>query len=205
MAEETPACSTKVQCLILIILVGTLLFIGAALMVLFIPHSPNFQIVCLNTSPLVITPFLLNPDSTILSTTWNLTFVARNPNQRLQLHYTDVEVSIYYKYLRLSHTKLEFFKQTEDTKVVSRVSIANSAVVSNRDAAIIMDEDGSRDHALDFIVKFRGTIKVYVGTSMPTNRALSIDCDDVRAVLSSQNSTFNMIGPPRKCYNRFMF
>ncbi|KAI9081032.1 hypothetical protein K1719_037012 [Acacia pycnantha] len=132
--------------------------------------------------------------------TWNLTFIAKNPNKRLQLHYTDVNVAVYYQRLILSSQKLTFFKQSEESEVLVQVSVTDSVVLSNQSAAA-MEKDGLEDLAVNFIVRFRGTVRVYVGTSMGIGYALSINCDDVKVVFSPQNGTGTMLNPTRKCYS----
>ncbi|XP_028779465.1 uncharacterized protein LOC114735861 [Neltuma alba] len=202
MARETP-CSTPLQCLIFLLMATPLLAAAVVLMVLFLPYSPNFQIVALQTSPIVLTPFVF--DCTLMSATWNLTFVARNPNKRLELHYKDVDVAVYYQWLSLSSQKLGFFKQSEDSEVVAQASVTASAVLSNQNAAA-MEKEGREDLAVNFIVKFRGTVRVYVGTSLGVDHALSIDCDGIKVVFSPQNGTGRMLGATRRCHsNKLIF
>ncbi|KAK4282686.1 hypothetical protein QN277_014032 [Acacia crassicarpa] len=204
MAHKTPF-STALRCLIIVLMVMMLLIGVLAIiyqLVLFLlPRPPKLQVVSLNTSPIIFTPYFCNNQpSTLMSATWNLTFIAKNPNKKMQLHYTDVKVAVYYQRLLLSSQKLTFFKQSKKSEVEVQVSVANPVVLSNQSAAAMV-KDGLEDLSINLIVRFEATVMVYADTFIIGRHDLSIDCDDVKVVFSPQNGTGSMLDPTRKCYS----
>ncbi|KAF7818022.1 NDR1/HIN1-like protein 10 [Senna tora] len=182
MARQTPY-PAYIQCLIfvLLLLVAFLIVSGVVLTVMFFPHPPKFQIVSFQVSPIILTPL---DHSFLVSATWNLTFVARNPNKRLQLSYNYVDVSVYYKWICLSSRRVDFLmvqrEKSEDfldaTTVVTESTLLSDGVVE----AMVRDVD--EDFALNFNVKLRGSVRVYAQSFLRIHgrHSLSINCDDVK-------------------------
>lgn len=203
MSHQTPY-SLPLQCLIFLLLATPLIASGIALMVLFLPHSPKFKIVSFEASPIILTP--LDDSSLLMSATWNLTFFARNPNKRLQISYNDVDVSLYYKWISLSSQRLGFFKQSAKSEDVVCVNVVRKFSRLSNQVMEAIEKDGE-DLAVNFNVKLRGTVRVYIGSLMGVNHALSINCDDVKVGFFPQNNgTGMMMGASRGCYsNKLIF
>ncbi|KAI4301653.1 hypothetical protein L6164_034908 [Bauhinia variegata] len=168
-------------------------------MVLYMPRSPKFDIVSLRVSPITI------DNTALVSTAWNVAFFARNPNKRLTVKYNYVQVSLYYNWINVSSKRIGVFSQPPEH---GNFVHATTSVQPNRVSMLDLDSvvDNVHDFALNFDVKLRGSVMVYVSSTMGINHGLSIDCENVEVRFSPQNGTGLMLGKSKRCHNnKFIF
>ncbi|CAH8386025.1 unnamed protein product [Eruca vesicaria subsp. sativa] len=108
------SCCCRCVCYTLLVLFLLIVIVGAVVGILYLvfrPKLPDY-----NIDRLQLTQFTLNQDSS-LSTAFNVTITAKNPNEKIGIYYEDgSKISVLYMQTRLSNGSLpKFYQGHENT------------------------------------------------------------------------------------------
>ncbi|CAH2079577.1 unnamed protein product [Thlaspi arvense] len=115
--KKRRSCWWRSVCYTLLVLILLIVIVGAAVGILYLvfrPKLPDY-----NIDRLQLTRFTLNQDSS-LSTAFNVTITAKNPNEKIGIYYEDgSRISVLYMQTRLSNGSLpKFYQGHENTTVI---------------------------------------------------------------------------------------
>ncbi|CAN7039675.1 hypothetical protein IGI04_005873 [Brassica rapa subsp. trilocularis] len=111
------SCCCRCVCYTLCLLFLLVVAVGATIGILYLvlkPKLPDYSI-----DRLQLTQFALNQDSS-LSTAFNVTITAKNPNEKIGIYYEDgIEITVWYNETKLSEGSLpKFYQGHENTTVI---------------------------------------------------------------------------------------
>ncbi|CAN8275853.1 unnamed protein product [Cochlearia groenlandica] len=111
------SCCCRCVCYTLSILLVLIVVLGATIGILYLvfkPKLPDYSI-----DRLTLTRFTLNQDSS-LSTAFNVTITAKNPNEKIGIYYEDgSKINVWYLQTELSNGSLpKFYQGHENTTVI---------------------------------------------------------------------------------------
>ncbi|VVB16723.1 unnamed protein product [Arabis nemorensis] len=111
------SCWCKCVCYTLLLLFLLIVIVGAVVGILYLvfrPKLPDY-----NIDRLQLTRFTFNQDSS-LSTAFNVTITAKNPNEKIGIYYEDgSRISVLYMQTRLSNGSLpKFYQGHENTTII---------------------------------------------------------------------------------------
>ncbi|KAF8104765.1 hypothetical protein N665_0168s0008 [Sinapis alba] len=111
------SCCCRCVCYTLCLLFLLVVAVGATIGILYLvfkPKLPDYSI-----DRLQLTQFALNQDSS-LSTAFNVTITAKNPNEKIGIYYEDgSKITVWYKKTKLSEGSLpKFYQGHENTTVI---------------------------------------------------------------------------------------
>lgn len=115
--KKRGSCCCRCVCYTLLVIFLLIVIVGAAVGILYLvfrPKLPDY-----NIDRLQLTRFTLNQDSS-LSTAFNVTITAKNPNEKIGIYYEDgSRISVLYMQTRLSNGSLpKFYQGHENTTII---------------------------------------------------------------------------------------
>ncbi|CAN6843169.1 hypothetical protein F2Q70_00015362 [Brassica cretica] len=126
------SCCCRCVCYTLCLLLLLVVAVGATIGILYLvfkPKLPDYSI-----DRLQLTQFALNQDSS-LSTAFNVTITAKNPNEKIGIYYEDgSKITVWYNETKLSEGSLPKFYQGHENTTVIDVEMSGQT----QDAAGIM-------------------------------------------------------------------
>ncbi|CDY26995.1 BnaC06g12110D [Brassica napus] len=115
--KKRGSCCCRCVCYTLLVIFLLIVIVGAAVGILYLvfrPKLPDY-----NIDRLLLTRFTFNQDSS-LSTAFNVTITAKNPNEKIGIYYEDgSRISVLYMQTRLSNGSLpKFYQGHENTTII---------------------------------------------------------------------------------------
>ncbi|KAF2595190.1 hypothetical protein F2Q70_00043593 [Brassica cretica] len=115
--KKRGSCCCRCVCYTLLVIFLLIVIVGAAVGILYLvfrPKLPDY-----NIDRLQLTRFTFNQDSS-LSTAFNVTITAKNPNEKIGIYYEDgSRISVLYMQTRLSNGSLpKFYQGHENTTII---------------------------------------------------------------------------------------
>ncbi|CAN6933717.1 unnamed protein product [Brassica oleracea] len=115
--KKRGSCCCRCVCYTLLVIFLLIVIVGAAVGILYLvfrPKLPDY-----NIDRLQLTRFTFNQDSS-LSTAFNVTITAKNPNEKIGIYYEDgSRISVLYMQTRLSDGSLpKFYQGHENTTII---------------------------------------------------------------------------------------
>ncbi|CAF2271224.1 NDR1/HIN1-like protein 6 [Brassica napus] len=112
------SCWCRCVCYTLLVLFLLIVVVGAAVGILYLvfrPKLPDY-----NIDRLQLTRSILNNQDSSLSTAFNVTITAKNPNEKIGIYYEDgSKISVLYMQTRLSNGSLpKFYQGHENTTII---------------------------------------------------------------------------------------
>lgn len=185
-------------CLILSIMTAIVVSLGVIILIMYFIFRPRYPEIRVDTAQL--TSLIVTSNQQYLTAKWDITFIASNPNKKLDITYNAVSVGVFYgekkdNFGLLAKPHIQSFYQPKKSKTLFGVHVevvdklVGSAIVKG-----ITDE------------RFRGSVKFGVvfnavikrkGLFQPKERALQVTCSPLNFVPS--NTPTWVLQHPVKC------
>ncbi|XAR67620.1 hypothetical protein NMG60_11002455 [Bertholletia excelsa] len=148
---------------------------GAILWVLYRPHRPSFSV-----STLQISQFNLT-SSTQLTTKFNLTVIARNPNKNIVFFYNPTSISITSNGVDVGDGTLPAFEHGKRNTTVLRTTIATAGQTLDGSSAASLKSDLENGKALPLKIRLETKVKVKIGGLETKKVGVRVTCEGIKA------------------------
>ncbi|XP_024972124.1 NDR1/HIN1-like protein 6 [Cynara cardunculus var. scolymus] len=150
--------------IIFIILLSTILaaIAGGILFLLYRPHRPSFSVSSLQLSRFNLT------------TRFNLTVTARNPNKNIVFYFDSVSVSINSKGGVIGDGTIPAFVTAKKSSTILKTAVRAQRV-----------DDLKENKSLALKIELDSKVKVKIGSHMSKKAAIRVVCDGIKALATS--------------------
>ncbi|CAA2992125.1 NDR1 HIN1 6 [Olea europaea subsp. europaea] len=175
-------CCSICLCTTLVILILLLLaaIAGAIFWVLYRPHRPSFSVSTLHLSKFNIT-------DTAVTSTFNLTLTARNPNKKIVFFYDSISVKIFSGDITVGDGSLPgFIQATKNITTVKTVLSSSSPFPDGTDVSPL--KSSLKNKNLPLKIRFDTKVKVKIGKLKTKKLRIRVDCDGIKISMPTGKS-----------------
>ncbi|KAK3018681.1 hypothetical protein RJ639_003112 [Escallonia herrerae] len=166
---------------------------GAVLWVLYRPHRPSFSVSSLQISQLNLT------SSSQLTTKFNLTLTARNPNKKIIFFYDPVAVSVYSDGVDLGDGSLPSFTHGKKNTTTLRTTVQTTSQSVDSTTATALRSDLKNKSNLPLKIRLDTKVKVKVGGLKTKKVKVRIVCGGIKAAVPTGKAAAKATTADAKC------
>ncbi|XP_073302551.1 NDR1/HIN1-like protein 13 [Primulina huaijiensis] len=180
---------TTVVILILILLAG---IAGVVFYVIYRPHRPSFSVTSLQLSKFNLT-------DTTLTSAFNFTLVARNPNKKITFFYDAIAVEIFSGDIAIGSGSFPAFTHGTENTTTLRTVVSSSAAPIPDGTDISPLKSSLKNKNVPLKIQLDSKVKVKVGKMNTKKLKIRVVCDGIKITPPSGNSTASATTSKVKC------
>ncbi|KAL6996327.1 hypothetical protein U1Q18_006460 [Sarracenia purpurea var. burkii] len=166
---------------------------GAILWVIYRPYRPSFSVFSLQVSQFNLT------SSSQLTSKFNLTLSARNPNKKLVFLYDPISISITADGADVGDGSLPAFVQGTESTTTLRTVITSAGQSMDSTSVTVLKSDLKNQNSLPLKIQMDTKVKIKIGGLKTKRVRIRVICDEINAAVTAGKKAATATTSNSKC------